>query len=146
MRAAPGTKTIRGMNVDTLVRDLRHRGFGGVRPETVAARLDELAAQPEAVTSAWDEIRSAAPAASRRVAAAQAAKRVRRRLPRAQVVLAAAGLVFALGLGVVLFRPRHAGVGFSQHQASGRARTSRWPSSTMPAPARTRAATSTTSS
>ena len=43
VRAAPGTKTIRGMNVDTLVRDLRHRGFGGVRPETVAARLDEAA-------------------------------------------------------------------------------------------------------
>jgi WD40 repeat protein len=117
VRAAPGAKTIRGMNVDTLVQDLRHRGFGGVHRETVAARLDELAAHPEAVTSAWDEIRSAAPAASRRVAAAQAARRVRRRLPRAQVVLAAAGLLFALVLGVVLFRPRTVGIGFSQHQA-----------------------------
>jgi WD40 repeat protein len=117
VRAPPGTKTIAGMNVDTLVQDLRHRGFGGVRRETVAARLDELAAQPEAVTSAWDEIRSAAPAASRRVAAAQAAKRVRRRLPPAQVVLVAAALVFALVLGVVLFRPRKEGVGLSLHQA-----------------------------
>src|ERR1043165_6676080 len=68
-RAAPGTKTVRGMNVDTLVQDLRHRGFGGVHRETVAARLDELAANPEAVTSAWDEIRAAAPVAARRVAA-----------------------------------------------------------------------------
>ena len=48
VRAAPGTKTIRGMNVDTLVQDLRHRGFGGVQPETVAARLDEVAALIEA--------------------------------------------------------------------------------------------------
>jgi WD40 repeat protein len=116
-RAAPGTKTIRGMNVDTLVQDLRHRGFGGVHKGTVAARLDELAAHPEALTSAWDEIRSAAPAATRRVAAVQAARRVRRRLPRAQVVLAAAGLVFAVALGVVLFRPRHVGVSVSRHQA-----------------------------
>jgi WD40 repeat protein len=116
VRAAPGTRTVAGMNVDTLVQDLRHRGFGGVRRETVAARLDELAAQPEALTSAWDEIRSAAPAAQRRVAAAQAAKRVRRRLPQVQVVLTAAALVFALGLGVVLFRPRSQGVGFSLHQ------------------------------
>jgi WD40 repeat protein/serine/threonine protein kinase len=116
VRAAPGTKTIRGMNVDTLVQDLRHRGFGGVRAETVAARLDELAAHPEAVTSAWDEIRSAAPAAQRRVAAAQAARRVRSRLPRLQVVLAAAGLVLALVLGIVMFRPRHQAVGLSRHQ------------------------------
>jgi hypothetical protein len=116
VRAAPGTRTIAGMNVDTLVQDLRHRGFGGVRRETVAARLDELAAQPEAVTSAWDEIRSAAPAAQRRVAAAEAAKRVRRRLPQAQVVLVAAALLFALGLGVVLFRPKNEAVGFSLHQ------------------------------
>ncbi|HEY8149651.1 MAG TPA: protein kinase [Vicinamibacteria bacterium] len=116
VRAAPGTKTIRGMNVDTLVQDLRNRGFGGVQPETVAARLDELAAHPEAVPSAWDEIRSAAPVAARRVAAAQAARRVRSRLPRLQVVLAVAAVVFALVLGVVLFRPRKVEVAFSAHQ------------------------------
>jgi WD40 repeat protein len=118
VRAAPGTKTVRGMDVDTLVRDLRHRGFGGLHRETVAARLDELAAHPEAVTSAWDEIRSAAPAATRRVAAAQAARRVRRRLPRKQVVLAAAGLAFAVVLGVVIFRPRRMELGLSGHQVA----------------------------
>jgi predicted Zn finger-like uncharacterized protein len=118
VRAAPGTRTVRGMDVDTLVQDLRHRGFGGVHRETVAARLDELAADPEAVTSAWDEIRKAAPAASRRVAAAQAARRVRRRLPRKQVVFAAAGLVFAVALGIVLFRPRRIELGLSRHQVA----------------------------
>jgi WD40 repeat protein/serine/threonine protein kinase len=116
VRAAPGTKTIRGMNVDTLVQDLRNRGFGGVHRETVAAHLDELAANPEAVTSAWDEIRSAAPVAARRVAAAQAARRVRSRLPPLQVFLAVAALVFAVGLGVVLFRPRKVDIAFSVHQ------------------------------
>ena len=116
VRAAPGTKTIRGMNVDTLVQDLRHRGFGGVQPETVAARLDELAAHPEAVTSAWDEIRSAAPVAARRVAAAQAARRVRSRLPPLPVFLAVAAVIFALVLGVVLFRPRTVDLAFSAHQ------------------------------
>jgi len=116
VRAAPGTKTIRGMNVDTLVQDLRNRGFGGVQPETVAARLDELAAHPEAVTSAWDEIRSAAPVAARRVAAAQAARRVRSRLPPLQVFLAVAAAIFALVLGVVLFRPRKVDLAFSAHQ------------------------------
>ena len=116
VRAAPGTRTIRGMNVDTLVQDLRHRGFGGLQKETVAARLDELAANPEAVTSAWDEIRAAAPAASRRVAAAHAARRMRSRLPAKEVVLAVAGIVFALVLGVALFRPRKAGLGLSHHQ------------------------------
>jgi WD40 repeat protein/serine/threonine protein kinase len=117
-RAAPGTKTIRGMNVDTLVQDLRNRGFGGVHRETVTARLDELAANPEAVTSAWDEIRSAAPVAARRVAAAQAARRVRSRLPPLQVFLAVAAVVFALLLGVILFRPRKADLAFSAHQVA----------------------------
>ena len=116
VRAAPGTKTIRGMNVDTLVQDLRNRGFGGVHRETVAARLDELAANPEAVTSAWDEIRSAAPVAARRVAAAQAARRVRSRLPPLQVFLAMAAVVFALVLGVALFRPRKVDLAYSAHQ------------------------------
>jgi hypothetical protein len=104
------------MNVDTLVQDLKNRGFGGVQPETVAARLDELAAHPEAVTSAWDEIRSAAPVAARRVAAAQAARRVRSRLPPLQVFLAVAAAIFALVLGVVLFRPRKVDLAFSAHQ------------------------------
>jgi hypothetical protein len=116
IRAAPGTKTIGAMNVDTIVQDLRNRGFGGVHRETVAARLDELAANPEAVTSAWDEIRSAAPVAARRVAAVQAARRVRSRLPPLQVFLAAAAVIFALVLGVVLFRPRKADLAFSAHQ------------------------------
>jgi len=116
VRAAPGTKTIRGMNVDTLVQDLRNRGFGGVHRETVAARLDELAANPEAVTSAWDEIRSAAPVAARRVAAAQAARRVRSHLPPLQVFLAVAAVVGALVLGVALFRPRKVDLTFSAHQ------------------------------
>ena len=47
VRAAPGTKTVAGMNVDTLVQDLRiadSEACGARR----AARLDELAAQPEA--------------------------------------------------------------------------------------------------
>jgi hypothetical protein len=87
-----------------------------VQPETVAARLDELAAHPEAVTSAWDEIRSAAPVAARRVAAAQAARRVRSRLPPLPVFLAVAALIFALVLGVALFRPRKVEVAFSAHQ------------------------------
>ena len=116
VRAAPGTKTIKGMNVDTLVQDLRNRGFGGVHRETVAARLDELAANPEAVTSAWDEIRSAAPVAARRVAAAQAARRVRSRLPPLQVFLAVAAVLGALGLGVALFRPKKVELAYSTHQ------------------------------
>jgi hypothetical protein len=107
---------MRGMNVDTLVQDLRNRGFGGLQRETVAARLDELAANPEGMTSAWDEIRAAAPAAQTRLAAAQAARRVRSRLPAKEVVLALAGLVFALVLGIVLFRPRKVVLGLSHHQ------------------------------
>jgi predicted Zn finger-like uncharacterized protein len=116
IRAAPGTKTVAGLDVDTIVQDLRNRGFGGVRHDTVAAHLDELASDPEAATSAWDEIRSAAPAAARRVAAAQAARRVRSRLPRMPVVLAAAGLLFALVLGIVIFRPKKVVLGLANHQ------------------------------
>jgi hypothetical protein len=116
VRAAPGTQTLRGMNVDTLVQDLRNRGFGGVHRETVAARLDELAANPEAITSAWDEIRSAAPVAARRVAAAHAARRMRSRLPPLQVFLAVAAVVGALALGVALFRPKKVDLAFSAHQ------------------------------
>jgi hypothetical protein len=41
---------------------------------------------------------------------------VRSRLPAKEVVLAGAGLVFALVLGVVLFRPRKAVLGLSRHQ------------------------------
>jgi hypothetical protein len=117
-RAAPGTRTLKGASVDTLVQDLRNRGFGGLQKETVAARLDELAANPETATSAWDEIRAAAPAASRRVAAAQAARRVRSRLPAREVVLAVSALVFALVLGVMLFRPRKVVLGLSHHQVA----------------------------
>jgi len=116
IRAVPGTKTVRGTDVDTIVQDLRHRGFGGVQHETVAARLDEMTTNPEAVTSAWDEIRSAAPVAARRVAAAQAARRVRSRLPRMPVVLAVAGLLAALVLGIAIFRPQKVVLGYARHQ------------------------------
>ncbi|PYQ51870.1 MAG: hypothetical protein DMF78_12450, partial [Acidobacteria bacterium] len=122
-RASPGAaaagsaKATTKMDVDTIVQDLRHRGFGGVARETVAARVDELAANPETVTSAWDEIRSAAPAAGRRIAAAQAARRFRRQLPSKQVVITAAALLFALVFGIAIFRPRKVVLGLSQHQA-----------------------------
>jgi predicted Zn finger-like uncharacterized protein len=117
IRAPAGARTVRPADVDTLVQDLRRRGFGGVDRKTVAARVTELSARPDTVTSAWDEIRAAAPVAHARVAAAQAARRVRRRLPQKQIVMAAAGLVFAMVMGVVLFRPRHAQLGLSRHQA-----------------------------
>ncbi|HUG52270.1 MAG TPA: protein kinase, partial [Vicinamibacteria bacterium] len=117
IRVPGGAKTVRPADLDTLVQDLRRRGFGGVDRTTVAAQVTELTARPEAVTSAWDEIRAAAPVAHARVAAAQAARRVRRRLPRRQVVMAAAGIVFAVVLGAVLFRPRHAELALSRHQA-----------------------------
>ena len=116
LRAPAGAATARAADVDALVKDLRRRGFGGVQRETVAARVDELAANPGAVTSAWDEIRKAAPAAAARVAAVQAARRVRRRLPPRQAVVAAAGLLLAAVLGVVVFRPRQAELGLSRHQ------------------------------
>jgi WD40 repeat protein/serine/threonine protein kinase len=45
--------------VDALVADLRHRGFGSLRREAVAGKLKALAAEPPAPF--WDEVRKSAP-------------------------------------------------------------------------------------
>ena len=47
--------------VDALVEQMRHRGFGGLRREAVAGRLQDLTEQAAETPSFWDEVRQAAP-------------------------------------------------------------------------------------
>jgi WD40 repeat protein/serine/threonine protein kinase len=47
--------------VDVLVEQMRHRGFGGLRKEAVAGRLRDLTEHAGEAPSFWDEVRQAAP-------------------------------------------------------------------------------------
>jgi len=71
-----------------------------------------------AETSAWDDIRKAAPRAAAREAAVHAARSARRMLPSVRTVALVAALVVAVAVGVLVFRPRHADLGFSRHQST----------------------------
>ena len=69
-------------------------------------------------TTAWDDIRKAAPRAAAREAAVQAARTARRALPSVKTVGLVAAVAIALVVGVLVFRPRHASLGISQHQSA----------------------------
>lgn len=71
-------------DVDALVADLSHRGFGRLRREAVAGKLTAMAAEPSAY---WDEVRRSAP----RLPAARPAPVVEgvvRRVPWGRIALA----------------------------------------------------------
>jgi len=70
-----------------------------------------------AETTAWDDIRKAAPRAAAREAAVHAARSARRALPSIKTVGLVAAVVLAVGVGILVFRPRHADLGFSTHQS-----------------------------
>jgi len=69
-------------------------------------------------TTAWDDIRKAAPRAAAREAAVQAARSARRALPSAKTIGLVAAIAVALVVGVLVFRPRHASLGVSHHQSA----------------------------
>ncbi len=48
--------------VDALLQDLRHHGFGGVERATLLGKLQDLTAKPQ-VSTFWDEVRRSAPRA-----------------------------------------------------------------------------------
>jgi hypothetical protein len=68
-------------------------------------------------TTAWDDIRKAAPRAAAREAAVQAARSARRALPSVKTVALVGAVALALVVGVLVFRPRHAELGTSEHQS-----------------------------
>jgi len=65
IRLKPGeaSAAIPETEVDALVDDLRHRGFGGLRRETVADKLTAMLGEP--LPSHWDEVRRSRAAALR---------------------------------------------------------------------------------
>jgi WD40 repeat protein/serine/threonine protein kinase len=83
-----------------------------LKPVTMAPTLRPVRAD----TTAWDDIRKAAPRAAAREAAVQAARSARRALPSAKTVGLVAAVALALVVGIVVFRPRHASLGVSRHQ------------------------------
>jgi hypothetical protein len=68
-------------------------------------------------TSAWDDIRKAAPRAAAREAAVHAARSARRALPSVRTVGLVAAVAVAVVVGILVFRPRHSDLGFSTHQS-----------------------------
>jgi WD40 repeat protein/serine/threonine protein kinase len=89
-------------DVDALVADLSHRGFGGLRRETVAGKLKTATETP---SSFWDEVRKSAPRAPAARPAPDAPK-VARRVPWGSIGL---GLAALLGIGIGVsswFKPR----------------------------------------
>ncbi len=85
-----------------------------LRHETV--RRDTVRLPEAPATSAWDEIRRAAPRAAAREVAVEAVRLARRRLPRGRVVALAATVAAAVAGGFLLLRPRTVELGLSVHQ------------------------------
>src|SRR6185436_11652798 len=86
-----------------------------LKPVTMAPTL-QPALRTE--TTAWDDIRKAAPRAAAREAAVQAARSARRALPSAKTIGLVAAVAVALIVGVLVFWPRHARLGVSHHQSA----------------------------
>jgi WD40 repeat protein/serine/threonine protein kinase len=68
LRLKPGTVRTAGQvwtegEVDRLVTELRHRGFGGVTRETVTGKLQDLASKERTAGAYWEEVRRHAGAA-----------------------------------------------------------------------------------
>ena len=84
-------------------------------PVTMAPTLQPTL---RADTTAWDDIRKAAPRAAAREAAVHAARSARRHLPSVKTVGLVAAVALALVVGVLVFRPKHAALGFSHHQGA----------------------------
>jgi len=78
-------------DLDRLVDDLRRRGFGGLRRDEVAGKLQDLTQKAASAPSFWEEVRRNAPRAER----SRPRESAWRRLPRAKV---AAGAAVALAL------------------------------------------------
>jgi WD40 repeat protein/serine/threonine protein kinase len=78
-------------DLDRLVDDLRRRGFGGLRREEVAGRLEDLSQQAGSAPSFWEDVRRNAPRAER----SRSRESALRRLPRGRI---AAGAAIALAL------------------------------------------------
>jgi WD40 repeat protein len=77
-------------DLDRLVDDLRRRGFGGLRREEVAGRLQDLTQKASSAPSFWEEVRRNAPRAEK-----SRPRESARRLPRGKI---AAGAAIALAL------------------------------------------------
>jgi hypothetical protein len=81
-------------DLDRLVDDLRRRGFGGLRREEVAGRLQDLTEKAGSAPSFWEDVRRNAP----RVEKARPAESPWARLPRGRIAIAAA-VVLSLLIG-----------------------------------------------
>src|SRR5437667_5932228 len=73
-------------DLDRLVDDLRRRGFGGLRREEVAGRLQDLTQKAGAAPSFWEEVRREAP----RPAKSRPPESARARVPRRRLAIGGA--------------------------------------------------------
>jgi WD40 repeat protein/serine/threonine protein kinase len=80
--------------VDAVIADLKHRGFGSLRRETVAGKLQALAT--ESPSSFWDDVRKSAPRVPS-VRPAPVVETVVRRVPWGRIAL---GLLALAGIGI----------------------------------------------
>jgi WD40 repeat protein/ribosomal protein S27E len=88
--------TLTDADVDGLLDELHHRGFGGLTRETLRPRLERLAASQESAPSYWETLRRHAPAAVRAVPRAAGAVR---RFPWGRLAVAAvAAAAFVTGV------------------------------------------------
>jgi WD40 repeat protein/serine/threonine protein kinase len=90
--------------VEALVEQMRHRGFGGLQKEAVVGRLRDLAQQDSRPPSFWDEVREAAPRTGP-VNVGRAAPAALQKVPWNKVGIVAA-LVLATGVAAATwYRP-----------------------------------------
>lgn len=87
--------------VDALVEQMRHRGFGGLRREAVAGRLQDLTEHAGETPSFWDEVRQSAP----RRASTGKISPTPRAIPWNAIGLAAAMLFAVAVAALAWFRP-----------------------------------------
>jgi len=88
-------------DLDRLVDDLHRRGFGGLRREEVAGRLQDLTHKAGAAPSFWEEVRRNAPRAEKSRPGGSAWKR----LPLARIGVGGAIALSLLVGGLAWFRP-----------------------------------------
>jgi WD40 repeat protein/serine/threonine protein kinase len=92
------------VEVEALVEQMRHRGFGGLQKDAVVGRLRDLALQDSRPPSFWDEVREAAPRTGP-VKVGRAAPAALKKVPWGKVG-AAAALALAAGLALATwYRP-----------------------------------------
>lgn len=90
--------------VEALVEQMRHRGFGGLQKDAVAGRLRDLAAQDSRPPSFWDEVREAAPRTGP-VSVGRAAPAALRKVPWSRVGFGAVVALAVAAAAASWYRP-----------------------------------------